>query len=92
MAMAVPPELSVQIARPDELDWARISQSGRRVLVLVRDVREAEELLAAGLAAPEVNLGNVHFGEGRRAVTPSIYLSGSELEALGRIEPADGES
>jgi PTS system mannose-specific IIB component len=32
--------------------------------------------------APRVNLGNVHFGPGRRQVTPSVFLSEGEVAAL----------
>lgn len=85
MTMAVPPSLDVSIERPEDLDWAALERSPRRVLVLVRDVADAEAAMAAGLPLRKLNLGNVHFGEGRRAVSPSIFLSEAELVVLRRL-------
>lgn len=85
MGMAVPPSADVQILGRNEVDWQPILDDKRRVLVLVRDVANAESLLDAGVPIPALNLGNVHFGEGRKAVSASIFLSEAELDALGRI-------
>lgn len=85
MTMAVPPSLDVAIERPGEIDWAELERSPRRVLVLVRDVSDAEAAMKAGLPLRLLNLGNVHFGEGRRAVSPSIFLSDAELAVLRRL-------
>lgn len=85
MTMAVPPGLDVQIARRGEIDWDSVLAPGSRVLVLVRDVGAVEGLLASGVKVPSLNLGNVHFAEGRKAISASIFLSQAEMEALGRI-------
>ena len=49
---------------------------------------------AAGLTpalAPRLNVGNVHFGPGRRAVTPSVFLSEDELRTLRELASAGFE-
>ena len=92
MTLCVPPELPVRIARPAALDFGALARGASRVLVLVRDPAGLQAARAAGLTpalAPKVNLGNVHFGPGRRPVTPSVFLSEPELVTLRRAA-ADG--
>ncbi len=84
MSMAVPPHLDVAIIPRSEADLRSIAQTRERVLVLVRDVANAEAVLQQA-PVPLLNLGNVHFGEGRTAVSPSVFLSAAEVETLGRI-------
>ena len=82
MTLCVPPELPVRIARPEAIDFAALARGNPRVLVLVRDPAGLAAARAAGLTpalAPIVNLGNVHFGPGRRPVSPSVFLSEEEL-------------
>ncbi len=70
---------------------ARLGPGGRGAgpgtLLLLREVESAVALSKAGVALPRLNLGNVHFRPGRRAVAPTVYLDDAELsslEALGR--------
>jgi mannose/fructose/N-acetylgalactosamine-specific phosphotransferase system component IIB len=51
-------------------------------------VGDAERAFQAGLRFAVLNVGNVHFAQGRRSITPSVYLSAAELEALERMEKA----
>ncbi len=92
MTLCVPPELPVRIAPPEAIDFAALARGAPRVLVLVRDPAGLQAARAAGLTpalARTVNLGNVHFGPGRRPVTPSVFLSEPELATL-RQAAADG--
>lgn len=82
MTMAVPPPVEVQIGAPGAIDWARVVASPKRVLVLFRDVDTAAAARHAGLAFGTLNLGNVHFAEGRRPVLASVFLSEHDLEVL----------
>jgi PTS system mannose-specific IIB component len=85
MTLCVPPDLPVRVVPARAVPWAALAASPRRVLVLVRDVSSLAAARAGGLTpalARTVNLGNVHFGPGRRPVTPSVFLAGGEVEAL----------
>lgn len=86
MTLALPAEVPAAVLPLGEVRWAELAASPGRVLVLVREVADLERA-AAGLTpgrAP-LNVGNVHFGAGRRPITPSVYLSGEEVEALKRL-------
>lgn len=85
MTMAVPPPVEVQIGPPEAIDWARVVASPKRVLVLFRDVEHAAAARRAGLALASLNLGNVHFAEGRRPVLASVFLSQRDLEVLDEM-------
>jgi N-acetylgalactosamine PTS system EIIB component len=85
MTLCVPPDLPTRILPLREVRWAELAASPARVLVLVRDVAALAAASAGGLAPTlgrQVNLGNVHFGAGKRPVTPSVFLDGAELASL----------
>ena len=89
MALAIPPKVQFQVlklsAAADLLRAGGKGVPGVRTLLLVRDVRDAIALAENGLAIPRLNLGNVHFANGRRQVAPSVYLDAGEMEALSRL-------
>ena len=88
MTLCLPDDLPVEVARVEAVDWDALAARTEAVLVLVRDVGDLARAAAAGLTpkhAPRVNVGNVHFGPGRRPVTPSVFLSEGEVAALAGL-------
>jgi PTS system mannose-specific IIB component len=88
MALCLPPDLPADIARVEDVDWEDLAARRERVLVLVREVAELVRATRTGLTpklARAVNVGNVHWADGRSAVTPSVFLSGDEVEALAAL-------
>jgi N-acetylgalactosamine PTS system EIIB component len=85
MTLALPRELPATIQAIAEVDWAGLAASAERVVVLVREVADLARAVAAGLT-PErcrrVNLGNIHYTQGRRPVTPSVFLSEAEVSRV----------
>jgi len=91
MTLCVPPELPARIVAVRDVPWPALARKKGPVLVLVRDVAGVAAARAAGLSpelARRVNLGNVHFGPGRRPVTPSVFLSGDEVATLRELAAA----
>ena len=88
MTLALPAELPAAVLPVAEVRWADLAISPPRVLVLLREVADLERAASTGLT-PErarlINVGNVHYATGRRAITSSVYLSGEEVEALRRL-------
>jgi PTS system mannose-specific IIB component len=90
MCLCLPPDIPVEVLPVASVDWPALAASPDPVLVLVRDVAGMTRAVRAGLTptlAPRVNLGNVHYAAGRRAVTPSVFLTEGEVrqvEALAR--------
>jgi PTS system N-acetylgalactosamine-specific IIB component len=91
MTLCVPCETPARIERMAAVDFAELAASPATVLVLVRDVAGLVEATGRGLTparASRLNLGNIHFAMGRRPVTPSVFLTAEELEALQALEVA----
>lgn len=91
ITLCVPPDLPIEVKPVRQVDWAALAREPGRVMVLVRDIDDLNRARAAGLTsalAPNVNIGNVHFAPGRLAVTPSVFLGGSDIEALRLLEGA----
>jgi PTS system N-acetylgalactosamine-specific IIB component len=91
MALALPPGVEASVDPVKAIDWAALGASPDPVLVVLRGVAEAERALAAGLTperTPVLNVGNVHYGPGRRQVTTSVFLSGAEVDGLRRLGAA----
>jgi PTS system mannose-specific IIB component len=88
MALCLPPDLPVEVAPVEHVDWDDLASRKELVLVLVRDVKDLTRAAATGLAprhAPRVNVGNVHFAAGRVPVTPSVFLAAEEVRALAAL-------
>ncbi|MBJ6760035.1 PTS mannose/fructose/sorbose transporter subunit IIB [Corallococcus sp. H22C18031201] len=85
MALAVQSAIEVQILPLSQVDFAALSRDGVKTLVLLRDVASVPLAYAHGLALEELNLGNVHFGTGRRQVSPSVFLAEAELQTLQQL-------
>lgn len=87
--LGVPSEMeaafySVEAARQEVAGWR---EGKRRIIVLTRDPGTMRRLAAGGLLrGAEVNLGGLHFGPGRRAILPYLFLDPGEEEELRRLE------
>ena len=89
MTLALPPGVTAAVEPLRSVDWGALARAPDPVLLVMRDIDSAERAVAAGLApaqAAVVNVGNVHYSQGRRKVTPSVFLTGAELDGLRRLE------
>lgn len=90
MALAIPPGVRFEVVRL-QAAAEMLKPGGRgpqapRTLVLLREVRDAVALHESGVPIPLLNLGNVHFGAGRKQVSASVFLDAAELSALEKLE------
>jgi mannose/fructose/N-acetylgalactosamine-specific phosphotransferase system component IIB len=81
IGLAVPPNVEVVLAKLADVDFRRFENDAVRTLVLLRDIPSAMLAYEQGLIGP-LNLGNVHDGPLRHAVSRSVYLTASEREQL----------
>lgn len=95
MALAIPPKVAFQVLRlsaaAELLRPGGKGPQAQRTLLLLRDVRDAVSLHAAGVPVRRLNVGNVHFAAGRRQVSASVFLDEGELRALERLAAAGTE-
>jgi mannose/fructose/N-acetylgalactosamine-specific phosphotransferase system component IIB len=88
MGLAVQSSIDVLIQPLKDVAYPLLSTDPKRTLVLLRDVAGVVDAHARGLAMQQLNLGNVHFATGRKQVSPSVFLSKSELEELQALARA----
>src|SRR5207248_10178398 len=92
MSLAITAKVGCEVLRlqaaADLLKPGGKGPQAQRTLVLLRGVRDAVSLQAAGVPIPQLNLGNVHFGAARRQVAPSVFLDAGEIAALDKLTSA----
>jgi PTS system mannose-specific IIB component len=94
MTLCCPADVPIRVLGLDEVDVAALARAPGPVLVLVREVAGLVALANRGLTparAHRLNVGNVHFVQGRRPITPSVFLSEAELAALEELAIAGFE-
>jgi mannose/fructose/N-acetylgalactosamine-specific phosphotransferase system component IIB len=85
MGLAVPPELEVDILPLRDTPFAPYAADKVKTLLLLRDIQALVEARKLGLPQTRVNLGNVHHGPMRKAVSTSVFLNAEEMEQLKRL-------
>lgn len=60
------------------------SQDFSKTIVLVNGPQAVEELLNYGVDLKNINVGGVHFREGRRSFLPYLYLNDVEVDSFKR--------
>ena len=89
--MGVPPEVAVTFASVDEAaaQLGAWQSDERRGIVLTGDVGSMARLCAAtGNAVREVNVGGVHYRDGRKERLRYVYLNDAEADTLRRMAQA----
>ena len=85
MRMAVPGEVDLRMEKVGLVDYASLASDKSRTLLLFRDVRSATRASELGWPAGPLNLGNLHAGLGRVAVTRSVFLDDADRAALKNL-------
>jgi len=91
MGLAVQNSVEVRIEPLLKVNYQSIAEDPVPTLLLVRDVAAAITARERGLPLRLLNLGNIHFGSGRRRVSPSVFLSQDELNQLKMLSQAGVE-
>ena len=81
---AVPPEMKISILPLREaVDQLTIGIfDSERVILLVKGPKDALRLLELGLKPEEINVGGMHFSEGKEKILDNIYIDEEDRQAL----------
>jgi len=87
LCMSVPSKIQLEIDTVETLVRKLLANrwEKERVLLLFSDCPGARRAFSMGLYYTSINLGNIHFKEGCRQVTPSVALSRSDLTCLKEL-------
>ncbi len=84
MELAVPVGIRVRFCRLDEVNAsiAAADSAGERSILLVSNATDAMRVLKDGAAFRLLNIGNLHFAEGKVQISPSVFFAPEDFEAL----------
>lgn len=87
MKMALPPGLEILFVTVAEalMQWASWSSSPDQSIVLVSNPRVILTLLEQGILLKALNVGCMHFEQGKEMILKSVYLSREEKEIFKKI-------
>lgn len=60
----------------------------QKIFIVARTPRQACQLVEGGVTIHELNVGNMHFSEGKRAITKKVYVDDAALADFKAIEEA----
>ena len=83
----VPPEIKAVVFSLNE-GLKKIFQGEfdkERTILLLETPQDLLNLAQQGLKIAEVNLGGIHFKEGRKQLLPYVYLSEEEVEVFDKL-------
>ena len=81
---AVPPEIEIYVTSVEDAAamLAEEEHNGRRTILLVDSPRDVLRLLQRGAHIEKVNVGGLHFREGKHPLLPFVYVDENDLDAL----------
>jgi mannose/fructose/N-acetylgalactosamine-specific phosphotransferase system component IIB len=86
-ASAVPQEIKVSILSITEAaaQLKRGIFDGEKVILLVRHPKQVIALMDLGLPVSEVNVGGLHYREGREKILENVYLDAGERAIMREL-------
>lgn len=57
----------------------------QRFFIVVGNTQDAIKIIKSGIPIKEVNIGNIHDGEGKERITRAIYLNESDKDNLRKM-------
>lgn len=91
LLMAAPPELPSEVLTIQETirEIPAWESSPRNTMVLIKSPKTVDELVLAGATIRSVNVGGIHYLEGRKEYLPYVFLSDSEVELIQSLMNRD---
>jgi mannose/fructose/N-acetylgalactosamine-specific phosphotransferase system component IIB len=84
MELAVPRGIRVRFCRLDQAMpvLAEAERAAERSILLVSTATDAVKLRMGGAGFELLNIGNLHFAEGKVQISPSVFFAPEDFEAL----------
>ena len=87
MELAVPSSIRVLFRAVGDVAAAvaAIDAHDERAILLCAGLADALRIFRSGVRFPALNIGNLHYGEGKVEVTPSVYFAPEDFEAVDAL-------
>jgi PTS system mannose-specific IIB component len=84
MELAVPPSIHVVFCSLDEVPdrLAEIDRHGERAILLCSTFPDALRIYRSGVRFPSLNIGNLHYATGKVEISPSVFFSPEDFDAV----------
>ncbi|GHT38881.1 hypothetical protein FACS189437_00740 [Bacteroidia bacterium] len=84
MRLALPPEYGLKILNAgDAADY--VKNSGSRIFLLFEDLDSLRRAVEKGLVLRAVNVGGLHYREGRERILKDVYLTPAEQDFIKKL-------
>jgi len=84
MEIAVPQDIHTVFCRVEEVGTvlSEIDRLGEKAILLCATFGEALAMFHRGVRFSTLNIGNLHYAEGKVEIAPSVYFSREDFEAV----------
>jgi len=84
MELAVPSSACVVFCRLEEVACALadIDRVGKKVILLCSSFADALRIYRSGVRFPSINIGNLHYAAGKVEISPSVFFSQEDFDAV----------
>lgn len=87
LTLAVPPRIRAAFLNVREvshyLDTKQIKDD--RIIILVHGPLDALQLLETGVKISSINVGGMHYGEGKKQILPFLSVNAHDIESFEKI-------
>lgn len=84
--LAVPPEIEVKIETIEKaVEIIKNRQGNKKTMVLVNSLKDALRIIEAGIDVPKLNIGGLHYQEGKKAFANYIFLSDDDIQYAKKL-------
>ncbi|WP_182199766.1 PTS N-acetylgalactosamine transporter subunit IIB [Paraliobacillus salinarum] len=57
----------------------------QKILLVVKTPQDALKLVEGGVPIKEINVGNIHFAEGKKQISPTVSLDEKDIETFKKL-------
>ncbi|MEG2172159.1 MAG: PTS sugar transporter subunit IIB [Desulfovibrionaceae bacterium] len=82
ISLAIPQRIGVHFISLQQLPETLFSCSKGTAFVLMADCQDAAHVFATGVCMDVLNVGNLHYGPGKKQVLPHVALSDADVTDL----------
>lgn len=85
--MVIPAEINLDVLSIKETakKFVEFEESPEKILILFYDCCDVLKFLQLGAKPKSINIGCTHYQEGKKKITETVYMDGSDIECFKKI-------
>lgn len=73
------------------IDTIHKASDKQKIFLVIRTLEDALKLVEGGVPIKKLNLGNLHFSEGKKKLSSKVYVDGQDMNNIERLQQAGVE-